>query len=255
MALFTDGQLNGLEDLRRYENAIPNVASIEGIDIAAKVEIAQEEIGNQLLLFLLRNPSRDTRAAIRRTIGLSDVVATAPLQQSHALKTLAVIYRDAYNNQLNDRYLGKWKEYEQLWESAWIDYLQMGVGLVPDPVTKASSPALTTVPGAGTGGTYYVAAAWVNSSGQEGASSDVVVTEAAAGTQLVVTNADAPGNAVGWNVYAGTAANSLALQNGSPIPVESTWMMPAEGITPGAAPSGGQTAERFLVHDRLLQRG
>ena len=40
----------------------------------------------------------------RRQIGVSDVVVSPQMKRWHALHTLAVVYRDAYNNQLNDRY-------------------------------------------------------------------------------------------------------------------------------------------------------
>ena len=255
MALFTDGQINGLGDLQHYENSILEVASIEGLDTGAKMRMAQEEIGNRLLVFLLRYPGRDSRATVRRTIGLSDVVVTAPLQRWHALKTLALIYRDAYNNQLNDRYLGKRNEYEQLSEAAFTDYLQIGAGFVTDPLPKATSPAITNVAGTGNGGTYYVAVAWVNSAGQEGAPSDVSMAATSGGTQLMVSAENPPVNAVGWNVYVGPAPDGITLQNASPNSPGSTWVLPPGDPIQGAPPSGGQGPDRFVVQDRLLQRG
>ena len=74
--------------------------------------LAQNEIANELLLFLLRRlPVRDFQWNQRRVRGTSDVVVTAPLKLWHVQKTIAMVYRDAYNNQLNDRYLNKWNEY------------------------------------------------------------------------------------------------------------------------------------------------
>ena len=118
MALFTDGPLNSTADLQKYENGILGVASVEAIDLGAKIALAQDEIANQLLRFLMRRtPLRDgldVQWTLRRRRDVSDVVVTDPLRRWHAQKALAMVYRDAYNNQLNDRYQGKWAEYEQL---------------------------------------------------------------------------------------------------------------------------------------------
>ena len=65
------------------------------------------------------------------------MVVTEPMRQWHIHKTLVLIYRDAYNNQLNDRYQGKWAEYEALAKASAQTYFQIGVGLVADPVPKA----------------------------------------------------------------------------------------------------------------------
>jgi hypothetical protein len=230
------------------------VASTEGIDLAAKMSLAQEEIGTQLLLFILRHPLRDMRAAVRRWIGLGDVIVTDPLKRWHVLATLAMIYRDAYNNQLNDRYLGKWNEYQQLAQNASTEYLQLGVGTVADPIVKAASPLLSPVAGAGTGGSYFVGISWANAEGQEGSLSNVEAGAASAGMQIEVSAPNPPSNAAGWNVYAGTSANNLALQNGLPIPVGNTWTL-ASILLAGTAPGSGQVPDRYLIHDRLLQRG
>src|ERR1700736_3095467 len=149
MALFTDGQLNALIDLQNYENRILDVASAEGIDLAGKIALAQDEVANEVLMFLLKRlPFSESQwlalPAVRQKLGVSDVAATKPLRQWHAHKTLAYVYRDAFNNQLNDRYQGKWNEYEQLAKTSSKNYLRIGVGLVAGPIPKASLPLLST---------------------------------------------------------------------------------------------------------------
>ena len=136
MALFTDGQLNRPIDLQNYENRILDVASAEGIDLAGKIALAQDEIANGVMMFLLKRlPLTGSQSflqpAMRQKMGVSDVVATGPLRQWHAHQTLALIYRDAYNNQLNDRYQGKWNEYEDVAKTSSTNYFRIGVGLVP----------------------------------------------------------------------------------------------------------------------------
>ena len=54
MGLLIDGQLNNTQDLRNYENAILDVASLENIDLAGKMILAQDEISTRLFSFLLR---------------------------------------------------------------------------------------------------------------------------------------------------------------------------------------------------------
>src|SRR5260370_23923411 len=118
MAPFTDGPIHTSGELQNYDTAILNVASTEGIDVTSKGILAQEEIATELLLFLNRNSNFDPQYLVRRRIGVGDVVLTPPLRRWHAYETLALVYRDAYNNQLNDRYQGKWKEYAEFASNA-----------------------------------------------------------------------------------------------------------------------------------------
>src|SRR5436190_755350 len=126
MGLLTDGQINDTQDLRNYENGILDVASSENIDLTGKMALAQDEISTGMLTYLLKQTGRDVRffpyqlsgESARRVIGVSDVAITPQLKRWHALKTLSLAYADAYNNQLNDRYNGKWKEYEALAKAA-----------------------------------------------------------------------------------------------------------------------------------------
>jgi len=101
MALFTDGQLNAIIDLQNYENRILDVANAEGIDLAGKIALAQDDVAQELLMFLLKRlPFAESPwlalPAVRQKIGVSDVVVTDPLRHWHAHKTLAFVYRDAF---------------------------------------------------------------------------------------------------------------------------------------------------------------
>src|SRR5579872_258904 len=115
--LLTDGNPNTTEDLRVYESAILDVAHTEMIDLNAKLGLATEEISQDVVDILLDH----TRTLypqlgvmqwnMRRQLGVSDVVVTRQMKRWHATHTLAVVYRDAFNNQLNDRYQVKFNEY------------------------------------------------------------------------------------------------------------------------------------------------
>lgn len=254
MALFNDGPISTTMDLQNYESGILGVASTEGIDLAGKMTLAQDEIANELMLFLLRRlPVSDFRWSVRRTRGTSDVVVTPPLKQWHALKSLAMVYRDAYNNQLNDRYLNKWNEYENLAKASAETYLQIGVGLVADPLPKACVPVLSAVPGPGNAATYYIAATWTNAAGQESSPSDISTISTTDGQQTVIVVVNPPENISGWNLYAGQSPDAVSLQNDTPIALGDSWTLSA--LVSGRPAGSGQQPTWFFVDHRVIERG
>lgn len=255
MALFSDGLISDAADLQRYENDILSVASAEGIELGAKIILAQHDLADEVLKFLLRRSSlRDSMSPFLRTRELNDVVVSDPMRQWHVHKTLALVYRDAYYNQLNDRYQGKWQEYETLARASKRTCFEIGVGLVANPVPKAPSPTLTSVTGSATGGTFYAAVTWLNTASQEGAPSDFVQLVTSNGQQLVVAVSSPPQNVTGWNVYVGLSPATLSLQNqGSLIP-SSSWTMNS-GPNPGVSLPSGQPPDWFAVDHRVIERG
>ncbi len=263
MALFTDGDINTLQDLQRYESSLLDVASVEQIDLIAKMSIAGDEIGAELLTYLIKQTPRDLSNLVfsyqtvsaRRVLGVSDVVVTDPVKRWHALKSIAQAYEDAYNNQLNDRYQGKWQQYQQRALTAAGQAYQIGIGLVWSPVPKADSPILLSITGSQFGNTFYVQMTWLNQAGQEGAPSNVVALTTVDGTQLIVSPGTAPPNATGWNVYAGLTPDGSTLQNSSPLAPGSDWALPNTGIVEGSQPAMGQSPDWYVVQDRLMQRG
>ena len=255
MALFTDGPINSAADLQNHDSAILDVATIEGIDLTAKMTLAQESIGDELLTFLLHNLARDRRSQRRRFIGLADVVVTRPLGRWHAIKSLAMTYGDAYGHQLNERYQAKWQEFEASAQLASQQYLNVGVGLVLDPVPKAAAPSISATVGNGNPARYYVAVSWVNASGHEGAPSDLTMFDTSAGANITWTVQNPPRGATGWYVYLGTAPAGLMRQTNAPIATEATWQTTAPSLARGAPPNQGQRPEWFLFNDRVLLRG
>jgi hypothetical protein len=259
MALFTDGQLNAIIDLQRYENRILDVASIEGIDLAGKIALAQNEIADELMMFLLKRWQFTesfwlTQAVNRRATGVHDVVVTKPLRQWHAHKALEFVYRDAYNNQLNDRYQGKWNEYGQLAKNSSQNYFRIGVGIVANPIPRANTPVLSTIAGNGLPSTYYAAVTWVNQAGQEGSASDVAQITTLTGQQLVIDAANPPASAEGWNVYVGETPSQLARQNSLPIEIAGNWIVTGS-LSPGIEPSNGQEPNWYVVDHQAIERG
>jgi hypothetical protein len=177
------------------------------------------------------------------------------MKRWHALHTLEIVYRDAFNNQLNDRYQAKLNEYRELSRSARANALLFGIGLVQDPVPKAQQPSLSLTPAASVGGTVYVQISWASGMGKEGAPSDVTAFTVPASNGLTVTPSAPPAVAAGYNVYAGASASGLSLQNGSLIAANQSFVLPATLSTSGNPPGTGQPADVYITGGPLMRRG
>ncbi len=245
MALFADGEVSITADLMGYESGILDVAGVEGIDLAVKLKLAEEEIGIELGAFL---------EARGRGVELGGVIVTAPLQKWHTFRTLALAYRDAYHRQMNDRYRAKWVEYERRARWAWDALVETGLGMALDPIRRAEKPQLAAVAAQASAATYYVRATWENASGQEGSPSELVMLAVGEGMTVMVSVPGAPANAAGWNVYAGQTAADLSKQNAARLGVGEMWTA-AAGLIAGAPPGNGQAPMYYLRTGRTILRG
>jgi hypothetical protein len=241
MALFTDGPVSTIEELAGHDSQLPSVATVEGIDVTIKLALAQEELGIELETLLERRL-------------VSKVVVTPPLRLWHAYLSLEMVYQDAYNNQLNDRYANKRDEFRDMARWAMDRLIRLGVGLAEHPVPKAMIPEVTSTPGLLADGTYYVTMSWVNAAGEEGVCSNVTVVTAASST-FVVNPRRAPGVAVGWNVYAGLDPDCPVCQNTIPNPLGSSWVQPETLVTEGKRPGPGQAPNLWHRVARRISRG
>ncbi|HYM06112.1 MAG TPA: hypothetical protein VEU11_06090 [Terriglobales bacterium] len=262
MALFTDAPISTLDQLAAQDSAVLDVASTEGIDAAAKIVLAQDELGVELMAalarapFSLASPSAWWPGSIyQSTLGLSNIAVTPPLRLWHTFRTLALIYRDAYGAQLNDRYLGKWNAYSDL--SKWASEMlwQTGVGVVSDPVVIAEIPKVGVLNGTLSAATYFIQMAWLNARGEEGMASAVTSVSAPDQNSVQVQANSPPKNAAAWNIYAGTSIDSIMLQNPFPIDPGQTWALSAAGLTAGRSAGTGQAPNYFRQLPRYLQRG
>lgn len=254
--LLADGSPNDTEDLRAYESAILEVAHTEMIDLNPKLALAAEEIAEDVVDFLLDHSGADPQASARRGLGVADVVVTRQMKRWHAVHTLEMVYRDAFNNQLNDRYQPKFLEYRELARNAREHTFHFGVGLALIPIPQASAPVFSALPGPIPATTYYARAAWVGASGQEGSPSEPTTYNASAGSVPVIEMANPPAVAVGFNVFLGLTADELELQNGSgPVPVGQSFVLPGTGLVDGRPPGEGQAADVYVSGGRVLLRG
>jgi len=92
MALFTDGAIASIEDLRGHDTQLLNVATVEGIDVTRKLALAQEELGVEVAGLLEQTMISGQLSA---PPAIEQVVVTPPLKLWHIFRTLEMFYRDA----------------------------------------------------------------------------------------------------------------------------------------------------------------
>jgi hypothetical protein len=253
MALFTDGAFTSMEDLRGHDTQLLNVATVEGIDVTRKLALAQEELGIEVDGLLSRLKTPQLLGGLNAPPAIHQVVVTPPLKLWHIFRTLEMVYGDAYNSQLNDRYAGRRDEFHESMKWAYSRVVQDGLGIASNPVRQATP----SVPQAAAGGlaanTYYVAIAWINASGEEGASSAAAVIQVTGTSFSVQTTA--PPNVKGWNVYCGTSPATMTIQNPTALAPGQTWVQPEALSTTGRLAGGGQMPTYRLAVPRTIQRG
>ncbi|HWC99465.1 MAG TPA: hypothetical protein VG456_22050 [Candidatus Sulfopaludibacter sp.] len=255
MALFTDGPPACIDDLSAQDSQLLNIANVEGIDVTQKLRLAHEEIGIQLYAALARSQSPEQPFWQPAGSALENVVVTPPLKLWHAYRALEMVYADAYNSQLNDRYAGRRDQFHGLAQWAHEKLVQIGIGMTPLPVAQAQPPTVSaTAGGPLPDGTYYATMAWVNSSGAEGAAAAPTDVNIEANTIRVSPSA-APGGVAGWNVYVGTDPRSLIRQNSQPLALGDVWLQYVPPAFDGAKPGTGQTPTYVHPIPRVLQRG
>lgn len=254
--LLTDGSPNDERSLQVYESAIVTVSNTETIPLKAKLWLALEGISEDVLDMLLDHSSpADPMATTRRTVGVSDVVVTPQMRRWHAVHTLEVFYRDAFNNQLNSRYQAKYEEYHEAAADARDKTYQFGIGLALTPIPRAQQPTFSFVAGLLPETIYYVRVSWVSAKGQEGDPSEETTYDSPAGSLAVVTPVNPPAVATGFNVYMGLTAETLALQTPTPIPAGQSFTLPATGLVTGTLPGDGQAPDVYVMGGMGLRRG
>src|SRR6266849_88370 len=132
--LLTDTSSIEIEDLADHETNILDTASTEGINHTLKIGLARDEVGLQLLAHFPQLGLVN--------IALKTIVITPALRLWLVFHTLEIVYRDAYHNQLNDRYKAKWDEYKDLSSFASGLLFRIGVGTVVNPIPQAVHPQL-----------------------------------------------------------------------------------------------------------------
>ncbi len=253
--LFTDASISSVDDLGGYESEVKEVAAIAGLDLSTKLGLAQTEIGVELLA---ANTPLAAGYTQRAAFDLGQVVVTDALRLWHIFHALAIVYRDAYNRKLNDKYLLKWNEYRALAKWAANLYFNIGMGLVYRPLPAPGLPSLSSAPGGAMVETiYFIRVTWTDGQGAESAPSPVVSYAVPAGELLSISlvSLEVPPGVTGWFPYVGTAADQEQRQAASPLDPAAAWTMPETGLVAGPLRPQGQAADVFRKVARSLQRG
>jgi hypothetical protein len=250
MALFTDCAVTSIEDLRGHDTQLLNVATVEGIDVTQKLALAHEELSIEVRGMLGR---LEQAGQLSAPPTVEQVVMTPPLKLWHVFRTLEMVYGDAYNSQLNDRYGGKRDEYHERVKWAYNQAILSGLGIATDPVKQAATPVVLASAGNLTDGAYYVAIAWTNAASEEGASSVPAMIQVSGSSFAVETSA--PPNVTGWNVYSGTSLATMTIQNEQILAPGQPWVQPDTLSTMGRLAGSGQGPSYWVPVPRTIQRG
>jgi hypothetical protein len=243
MALFTDGIISTVEELTGHDSGILEVSSAEGIDLTKKLKLAQDELAVELATLL------------RPGDGLGNVIVTTIVRLWHAFHTLEMVYRDAYSNQLNERYGRKRDQFAALAQWSFQKLIDAGVGLTGNPVPKADPAELAYFSGTHPAATYYVCTSWVDGLNAEGASSEWRAITVPDGNVLSVRAVNRPTSASGWNVFVGLSPEAMTQQNESVLLPEQVWLQESTITSGGRAPGCGQGVDYVRVMPRILLRG
>lgn len=254
MALFTNG-ISTIQDLINRDSSVLATAQSENIDLYQKLSLAQQEIGVELTTLLQRSNTYDWQFWLQPSPQLNNVVVTPPLQLWHLFHSLELVYEDAYNSQLNDRYRGKRDQFQQLVKWAADKLMQTGLGIVSDPIPQAAPPQMSSIPGGQPAMTYFASASWLNVAGEEGQASMPGTLSVAGGNTLAVAPVNQPPNAIAWNVFVGPSADQLVLQNLTPLAANQMWLQAAPVSTTGRGPGSGQAPNYLRALPRVIQRG
>lgn len=244
MALLVDGELSTLADLEGQDSGVVGVAHGEGIDLGRKMEWARREMEIEVANLLRRV---DTGSP-------DEVVVTPAMVRWHVLLTLAMVYRDAYFSQLNDRFGGRWRAYQAEAEQAGRRVLEGGVGLTNAPLRRPAGVETALGMGGVEPRAYWLRVTWVNGRGEESAPSPVAVVEARSVHSLTVRPAGAGTGATGWHVYAGLSMDGIKRQTAMPLGLDEAWEAVAGPLAEGPEPGTGQEPERYVTLRRLLRR-
>ena len=162
----------------------------------------------------------DPQSAMRRAMGVSDVVVTPQLKRWHAVHTLEVFYRDAFNNQLNDRYKAKCAEYQRAFRKRAGQDVSLRDRAGADSDSAGADADVQLRRGNLPERSYYVQVSWVSASGT-GRATQLLDHVRVPGRRPAGGNGgkSTGRSATGFNVYMGLTPKTVTLQNSAAVAV------------------------------------
>lgn len=255
MALFSDGPPSTVDDLTSQDSFLLGVASTEGIDVTTKLSLAYTELTVELNAIFAREASIYAPVLGEAPLDTNHLSVTPTLAAWHSFRALELVYRDAYFNQLNDRYKNKWLEFQNLGRWAMGRFIDTGAGLIIDPIPMPATPVVSFQTASQSGGTVYLSVTFLNSTSQESSPSVTTDSEIPDGNVLMISAPAWPSNVVAWNAYVGSTPTGLIRQNGAPLVLGQSLQFLLPGAQSGAAPGTGQVADVTRDIPRRIMRG
>ena len=255
MALFSDGPISTVDDLVQHDSSLISVASTEGIDVTAKLTLAHTEMGIELDALFGREASIYSSGSGGALLDSAHLAVSPSLKSWHIFRTLELVYRDAYFNLLNERYKGKWSEYQSLARWAMGKFIEIGAGLINDPLSQPGEPMISLESSSQAGGTLYVSVTVLNSAGEESTPSVAIEIAVPDGSVSLLQLGARPSNAISWNIYGGVSPSKMTLQTSVPLPTTASWEYVLPGSISGRGPGMGQTWNFIRDLPRRIMRG
>lgn len=254
MAMLLDGPPSTIGDLSARDSDLLEVAASEGIDLSAKLQLAVADITNAVDA-ILTSQLPSCAGTQHQFPSLRHIAVTTQLKRWHTFTTLKLVYQDLYFSRLNDRYQAKMKMYREEELCAVGDLRMVGLGVVYDPLPQAVTPNVVMVQATDAGGTVYVAVSYVNQKGEQGSASVAAQVDIPIGNIASVNLSALAGNAIGWNLFAGIAPDTLYQQNPQTLgPLAAVTLAP-DTLASGPMPGFGQHANRLYPIPRRILRG
>jgi hypothetical protein len=254
MALLLDGPPSTIADLSARDSDLLNVAVTESIDLTSKLQLAAADIGMAVESMLMS--ALPPYGALRTGFpALKNIAVTHPLKLWHTYVTLRLVYQDLYYSRLNDRYQAKMKLYQEEEARAVDDLRTIGLGIVFDPLPQAQAPGVASIPTSDTGGSMYVAAAFLNQRGEEGLPSVPIEVDTQDGSTASINMTWLVDNATGWNLYAGLSPDALTRQNPQMLDRGTAATLSPGQVSAGPKPGSGQHANLYHPIPRRILRG
>ena len=252
MAMLLDGPPSSIEDLAARDSDLLPVAVSEGIDLSVKLRLAAADVVTAIDNMLTSGVSIGSPIGAP---GLRHVAVTPLLKLWHTYASLRLIYQDLYFSRINDRYRAKMSLYREEEAKALDELRTCGLGIVFDPLPQAPAPSVAPVESSDTAGTMYVGVAFVNRQGEEGLMSVPIEVDTQDGTVAEIRMAGFVENAVGWNLYAGVAPNTLSRQNAQILDRLATEPLAPGSLSNGIQHRNGQQANQLYPVPRRMLRG
>jgi hypothetical protein len=253
MALLKDQPITCLTDWIAYDTKLTILSEQESTSIEAKSRLAQNEIETQVTSFLLRQSGLSDFAA--RDL-LSQIVVTEPLARWHSLLTLSLFYSDIACLQNNTLHRDQARFYDLKAEAARIQLFETGVGIVNQPIPKASLPFVVLVPGPNAPRFLRAQVRFVADTGAVGALSSEFNLDLTNGESAQLSFASLPDNVSGWLLFLGETSDLLLQATPSPVAaavnVDVTPGLPALGA-PVANPEA-QLPDRYIINSTQIWR-